>query len=786
MPGGERRGGTMGRCVDRPGGWRVPALSAVAYAVLAGAAGTALAGLTGPAPAGLMLEQGGFVAVNALVLGLWLGRAGRRGRGQGEARAMARAFDRLAADTALAVQVKDRDGRIRLFNPAARRLFGPGLAVGANETALRPAAEAAAAAALDRAALAGGLREDEEILTTPAGPRRLGVIRVPLYDGDGVAVGVAGLARDLTEAQAAATALRQSEARLRALFDNMLGGFAFHQPIREGGRVVSFRYLAINARFEAETGLVDVVGRRVDEVIPDLAVRDRRLVEAAARVIEQGRPERFDYFFHALGRWYEVAMFRTDDGLLGVSFHDISDRKSAESRVEHLAFHDLLTGLPNRRLAEDRMSQAAAHADRAGSRAALLVLDLDGFKAINETLGHEVGDTVIRGVAARLRDCLRETDTLSRAGGDEFLIVLTDLRSGEAASTIAAKILARVAEPFEIQGLGLVTTASIGIAVHPDDGEDFATLLKKADTAMYQAKEEGRAGWRFFDERMNRDVAALLRLRAGLRRALDRGEFELYYQPQLDLAGGRVIGAEALLRWNHPDLGRVTPDRFIPLAEETGQIVPIGAWVLEQACRRAAAWQDEGLAGVGVAVNLSAVQLQRDDFDQTVAAALARSGLAPARLELELTESVLIKDAKPRLAALSRLKALGVRLAIDDFGTGYSSLSYLRRFAVDRLKIDRSFVADLADAPGDDAIVRAVIQMAHSLGLRAIAEGVETEAVRERLRALGCDEIQGYLLARPLPADAFVAFVRAHHAGLAAADSAGGPLPPLPILADPA
>jgi len=753
-------------------------------ALLTSGAFTLLA-LTGTAPAGLLLSQAGTIASFALLLYLWLRRSFRPAPAlqPGEAATLVRAFNQLAAGSDLAIHVKDAAGRYRMLNPAARHLFHREIPVGSEEASLRPADEAAIARTLDRAAMRGGLREDEEDLTTPTGRYRLQVIRAPLHDGGGTVVGLISLIRDLTPTRTAEATLRCHEARLRALFDHMPGGVAFHEAIREAGQITGFRYVATNPRFEAETGLTDVIGRRVGDVIPGIADRDRRLFVGAVRVVETGRAERFDYYLESLGRWYQIVLFRTDDGLLGVTFHDISARKSAESQIEHLAFHDLLTGLPNRRLAEDRLQQAAAQADRAGGRAALLILDLDAFKTINETLGHGAGDTLIRALAARLRDSLREIDTLSRSGGDEFLIVLTNLRGSEIVSTIADKILTRIAEPVEIDGHSLHTTASLGIAIYPDDGEDFATLLKKADTAMYQAKEEGRNGWRFFDERMNRDATASLGLRAGLCQALERGEFALHYQPQLDLVTGRVIGAEALLRWTHPDLGRVPPDRFIPLAEESGLIVPIGAWALEQACRQAAAWQKGGLAGLGVAVNLSAVQVGRDDLARTVAAALAASGLPPVCLELELTESILIRDAEYRLATLSGLKASGLKLAIDDFGTGYSSLSYLRRFKVDRLKIDRSFVRDLAAAPEDDAIIRAVIQMAHSLGLRVIAEGVETAKVLEQLRQLGCDEIQGYLLSPPLPVESFVSFVHDHHRSV---DSAGGTIPPLPILADPA
>lgn len=437
---------------------------------------------------------------------------------------------------------------------------------------------------------------------------------------------------------------------------------------------------------------------------------------------------------------------------------DITERKAAEKRIEFLAYRDVLTGLPNRMLLQDRFEQAKGHADRSHTRMALLFLDLDNFKTINDSLGHAVGDALLKEIATRLGECVRETDTISRQGGDEFLIILPDLRGTEVITPVLIKIREKLQLPIHHEGHELSTAASIGVALYPDDGRDFDTLLKKADTAMYRAKEAGRNQYRFFDEQMNREAVEHLRTKSGLRRALARDEFELHYQPQFELATGRVVGAEALLRWRDPERGLVGPDHFIPVAEETGLIVAIGEWVMLEACRQAAAWRQAGLPPLGVAVNLSAVQFRRGDVEQAVVRALQTTGFEAQNLELELTESILIRDTS--LASVRRLKQLGVRLAVDDFGTGYSSLSYLKRFDIDKLKIDKSFIHDLARDPDDAAIVRAIIQMATSLNLRILAEGVEDAATLAQLGQFGCDEAQGYFFARPMPAAEFATFVR--------------------------
>jgi len=453
---------------------------------------------------------------------------------------------------------------------------------------------------------------------------------------------------------------------------------------------------------------------------------------------------------------------------------DISQRKAVEQelasahaelerRANFLAFHDALTGLPNRLLLQDRLQFALAQAGRDGQHLALLCLDLDNFKHINDTLGHAAGDVLLQQVAQRLQGCLRDSDTLSRQGGDEFVALLSNLgnsHDSHATVQVLSKITASMEAPFVLEAHELVLSFSIGIALYPNDGLDFHTLLRKADMAMYRAKESGRNSHHFFNDDMGLQAGEHLRLRSGLRRALEQGELQLHYQPQFDLRSGALVGAEALLRWQHPEHGLIPPARFIPVAEESGLIVPIGAWVIEEVCRQGRAWLDAGPQPLLLAVNLSAVQFKRGDLEATLRQALQRSGLPAHLLELELTESLLLHNTQAMLELVRRLKRLGVKLSIDDFGTGYSSLSYLKRFEVDKLKIDQSFVRDLLTDPDDAAIVRAIIQMAASLGLRTIAEGVESAAVAERIAALGCDQAQGYHYARPMPAAAFTDYLQ--------------------------
>ncbi|MEA4838031.1 MAG: EAL domain-containing protein [Rhodospirillaceae bacterium] len=438
---------------------------------------------------------------------------------------------------------------------------------------------------------------------------------------------------------------------------------------------------------------------------------------------------------------------------------DITARREAEARVSFLANHDTLTNLPNRQLGKDRMEWAMAHADRFHGKAGLIFLDLDHFKQVNDSLGHAAGDSLLRIVTERLRACVRETDTVSRQGGDEFLIVLPDIQNLETIARIADTILGRLAESCHIAGHELSTTTSIGIAVYPDDGTDFDTLLNRADTAMYHAKEAGRNAYRFFTPRMNTDANEFLSIRSALQRAIDQEEFVLYYQPQIALDSCAVVGVEALIRWRHPELGLVPPSRFISVAEENGMIVAIGDWVLKEACRQAMAWRKAELPDMVMAVNLSAVQFKRGDLYQSVRAALDTTGFDPKLLELELTESILIKDTENVLTTVQRLKSLGVKLSIDDFGTGYSSLAYLKKLRVDKVKIDQSFVRHITTDSNDSAIVNAIVQMSHGLGLKVIAEGIEDAETLETIRSHRCDEVQGYYFSRPIPAEGIPAYI---------------------------
>jgi len=434
--------------------------------------------------------------------------------------------------------------------------------------------------------------------------------------------------------------------------------------------------------------------------------------------------------------------------------------RESHARIDVLAHHDSLTGLPNRVLARDRFEQAVALAQRNGHRVALVFLDLDEFKTVNDSLGHATGDLLISQVANRIADSVRASDTVSRQGGDEFLLVLGGLTDGDAAATTALKIIEKLSAPVEVNGLELSVTCSLGIALYPDNGVDFDTVLKNADVAMYQAKAAGGNAYRFFDSEMVGDVAETLHLISGIRSALTRGEFRLHYQPQYELKTGRIIGAEALIRWRHPDLGLIPPGKFIPIAERSGLINGIGAWVLTEACRQAKQWQEAGLQQLVVSVNVSPVQFRRDEIEREVTDALLAARLSPSSIELELTESLLIAESSHLSPLLGRLRALGVRFSIDDFGTGYSNLGYLKRFEVERLKIDQSFIQHMREDPNAEGVVRAIIEMAHSLKLELVAEGIEDSPTLDRLIELGCEFGQGFHWSAALPPDEFFDFVR--------------------------
>ena len=462
-----------------------------------------------------------------------------------------------------------------------------------------------------------------------------------------------------------------------------------------------------------------------------------------------------------------IRVSRVDDPASGAPAHfiwilaDITERREAEERMRHIAQHDALTGLPNRLSLLMRLAQLLPEARRHQWQLALMFIDLDRFKIINDTLGHQVGDELLREVACRLSTVVRETDFVARLGGDEFVIILPGISAPSDAAIVAGKIISALSTPIQTEGHELHTSPSIGISIFPDDGPDGDTLLKNADTAMYHAKSAGRNNYQFFSADMNLATTERLDIERKLRHAITRNELTLCFQPQFHADASQPTGVEALVRWLHPTDGMIAPNRFIPVAEETGIIVEIGEWVLINACRTMKHWIDAGLKPMRMAVNVSARQLRRRDFCETVAGALAESGLPSELLELEITESSVMENPEEAVQILQRLGRMGVSLAIDDFGTGYSSLAYLKLFPIDRLKIDRSFVADIETDLNDRAIALGTIALAHSLGLQVIAEGVETEDQLDLLRSNGCDEVQGYLISKPLNSATAFAFLHA-------------------------
>jgi len=445
------------------------------------------------------------------------------------------------------------------------------------------------------------------------------------------------------------------------------------------------------------------------------------------------------------------------------SFRDVTERMKAEETIRHLAYHDVLTGLPNRVQFEERLRIDLAQARRSRQKVGVMFLDLDRFKAVNDTVGHAGGDQLLQQVAGEFAEAIREGDTVARVGGDEFTFILPGIEHAEDAAVVAERILRRIRRPRVVAGQEFHVTTSIGISLFPKDGSDADALMRNADTAMYRAKERGRDNYQVFTPAMKASLMETLALENDLSHALEREELFLLYQPVLDLSSGRIVGAEALLRWKHPKRGLVQPDEFIPLAEETGLIVPIGEWVLRAACAQAKAWQEDGLGPQWVSVNVSARQLEQPGLVAVVAGALAERGLRPASLHLELTESAVTRQMEPVVSTLSQLRAMGLGLCVDDFGTGYSSLGYLKRFPIDTIKIDRSFVRDVTTDQNDAAIVTTVVTMARSLNLRVVAEGVETEAQLGFLREIECDEFQGFLVSPAVTTEAFEALVRQRH-----------------------
>jgi diguanylate cyclase (GGDEF)-like protein len=499
---------------------------------------------------------------------------------------------------------------------------------------------------------------------------------------------------------------------------------------------------------------------------------DDRATHCIRQALETGKPQVYEHILEALGIHLETRFVRRDKTSVLAIVRDITERKSSEARIYNLAYYDELTELPNRQLFSQSLEQTIALARRDDQKFAVLFVDLDRFKRINDTLGHSVGDELLKEVAGRLQKCTRSGDTvirfnsdgdegikLARLGGDEFVIKLYGIEDENAVSTVASRIISVLTPPFTCEGHQFVVTPSIGIAVYPEDGETGEELLMNADSAMYRAKFHGRNNYKFFSETMRTKSLHRLDLENQIRKAIESGQFELHYQPKVDAESWSLVGAEALLRWDHPERGPIAPDDFIPVAEETGLIVPIGQWVLREACKQVRAWSTLPTGAIPVSVNISSHQFNSDGLIEDVFDAVSGAGIDALLLELEITESVLLQDADSTLMALQKLRQAGVSLSVDDFGTGYSSLSYLKRFPIDTLKIDRSFVKDLHCDADDAAICAAILAMARQLGLNVVAEGVETEQQLDFLRRHGCNQIQGFLCSPALSADDFAAML---------------------------
>ncbi|MYM85357.1 EAL domain-containing protein [Duganella sp. FT50W] len=570
--------------------------------------------------------------------------------------------------------------------------------------------------------------------------------------------------RDRIQAQVkdATSRLRQREARLQAILNKAADAIL---TVDSGGVLMSANAAAGRLFGYAPEKMVTLP---LDRLIP-VGIGEAAGLDAAGllRMIACGVTHGYELpGWRSDGSAFPLAMSVSevelpDEHLFVAILHDLTEQQQAQQRIHRLAHHDTLTGLANRLSLNLRLEQLLAQTRRNGGMAAVLFIDLDHFKKINDTHGHETGDLLLVAVSQRLQELLREVDTIARLGGDEFIIVTDGAITPDDASNIAVRIVDALTAPYHLNGKTVHSGASVGVAMFPSDGEDAGTLMRHADTAMYAAKSQGRGNFQFFSAAMNTATHERLLLESRLWQALEQDEFELYLQPQVELATQRIIGAEALLRWHHPELGMVGPDRFIPIAEESGLILPLGDWVLQRACALLHGWRVPALSHLRLAVNLSARQCHGPGLLPHLDRMLHSHGINPALLELEITESAAMQDPERSRALLSELRSRGIKVAIDDFGTGYSSLSYLKLFELDRIKIDRSFVKDIESDPDDAVIVAATIALAHSLGLEVIAEGVETQAQCDFLRAKQCDEAQGYLFAKPLPVAQFEAMVRA-------------------------
>jgi diguanylate cyclase (GGDEF)-like protein/PAS domain S-box-containing protein len=667
-----------------------------------------------------------------------------------------------------AMVVVDQDGEIVLLNVQAEKQFGyrrdelvgqkvkniipEGFAERLIADGTRSAAEALAQEIGTGIELTGRRKDGSEF--------PIEIMLSPLESAEGVLVTAA--IRDISVRKAAEKHLAQMESRYRGLLEAAPDAMVV---VNQDGEIV-----LLNVQAEKQFGYRrdELVGQKVKNIIPE---------GFAERLIADGTRSAAEALAQEIGTGIELTGRRKDGSefpieimlsplkgaesvLVTAAIRNITTRKKAEALMIHSSEHDFLTGLPNRMLLSDRVNQAIRMAIRHKRKVAVLFLDLDGFKHINDSLGHPTGDKLLQSVGKRLVDCVRGSDTVSRQGGDEFVVLLSEEEDSEDASITAKRMQRAVAEAHFIDQHDLHVTCSVGVSVYPDDGLNAETLIKNADTAMYQAKANGRQKYQYFKPAMNVRAVERQSLEESLRRALERQEFVVHYQPKINLKTGRITGAEALLRWTHPTRGPVPPGQFIPVAEDCGLILPIGTWVLRQACQQAQAWVDAGLPLGNMAVNISAMQLQNENFLEGVFAILQDTRLDPRLLELELTESVLMKHAESTASILTALRGRGVQVAVDDFGTGYSSLSYLRKFPIDALKIDQSFVRQITTVPDEIIIVKAVIGLGRSLKLRVVAEGVETQEQLAFLKAHQCDEAQGYYFSRPVLPEQFAKLLK--------------------------
>ncbi len=580
---------------------------------------------------------------------------------------------------------------------------------------------------------------------------------------EGQPIGFRGLSRDITERKKMEETIRQSEERYRTIIEEMKEWY-FETDL--SGNIIFFNEIFADVLGYSEGALTGLNFRSLFK-----KEESDSIYEIFNQVFKTGQPSRnFPHEFIQPDGTMTSAEFSIfpkrdgDDRIVGFRGvgHDITERKIAEKRIQYLATHDALTDLPNRMMFSQLLNHTLQSARRFKRQFAVFFIDLDRFKVINDTLGHEAGDQLLQEIAKTFKRVLREIDVIARLGGDEFVILIEEVDDLTQITGVAQRVLSAAMKPMVIMGQECRITASIGISVYPKDAQDEQTLMKNADLAMYLAKEEGKNNYQFYTPKMKSQSFERLSLETNLRHALERQEFYLHYQAKLDFKTGGITGVEALLRWQNPDLGNVSPTRFIPMAEETGLIVPIGRWVLKTACSQNVAWQSQGLATVCMAVNLSIRQLMDDTLVPDIRAVLKESGLAPSLLELEITESMLMQDPERVIKILTEIKKMGVRLAIDDFGTGYSSLGQLKRFPIDTLKVDRSFIRDLSRNSEDRGITEAIIAMGKTLSLTVIAEGVETEEQEAFLRSHACDEMQGYYFSKPTPPDQFAELLRKH------------------------